>query len=186
MTTLAMARHLGRRLGRGLVHLLACGLLPTALHAATPAVALYYGNALPLSDFRAFDIVVVEPDHAALAALGQKVGVAGVHGAPTAIPLIARSSREARAFRPDDAAAPRLEVRAFAAPIGVPEDPVTGSLNASLAQWLIDAGELPARYVAAQGAALGRAGRVHVQRDAQGQVWVGGDCVAVIGGEVRL
>lgn len=61
MTTLAMARHLGRRLGRGLVHLLACGLLPTALHAATPAVALYYGNALPLSDFRAFDIVVVEP-----------------------------------------------------------------------------------------------------------------------------
>ncbi|HNK52914.1 MAG TPA: phenazine biosynthesis protein PhzF, partial [Ottowia sp.] len=39
---------------------------------------------------------------------------------------------------------------------------------------------------AAQGAALGRAGRVHVQRDAQGQVWVGGDCVAVIGGEVRL
>ena len=65
MTTLAMARHLGLRLGRGLVRLLACGLLPTALHAATPAVALYYGNALPLSDFRAFDIVVVEPDHAA-------------------------------------------------------------------------------------------------------------------------
>ena len=54
MTTLAMARHLGLRLGRGLVRLLACGLLPTALHAATPAVALYYGNALPLSDFRAF------------------------------------------------------------------------------------------------------------------------------------
>lgn len=131
-------------------------------------------------------VLALEPDHAALAALGQKVGVAGVHGTPTAIPLIARSSREARAFRPDDDAAPRLEVRAFAAPIGVPEDPVTGSLNASLAQWLIDAGELPARYVAAQGAALGRAGRVHVQRDAQGQVWVGGDCVAVIGGEVRL
>ena len=65
MTTLAMARRLGLRLGRGLVRLLACGLLPTALHAATPAVALYYGNALPLSDFRAFDIVVVEPDHAA-------------------------------------------------------------------------------------------------------------------------
>ena len=48
------------------------------------------------------------------------------------------------------------------------------------------AGELPARYVASQGTALGRAGRVHVERDAQGQVWVGGDCVAVIGGQVRL
>ena len=78
------------------------------------------------------------------------------------------------------------EVRAFAAPIGVPEDPVTGSLNASLAQWLIAAGELPASYIAAQGTALGRAGRVHVERDADGQVWVGGDCVRVVQGEVLL
>ena len=85
--------------------------------------------------------------------------------------MIARSSREARAF---------------AAPIGVAEDRVTDSLNASLAQWLIEIGELPARYVAAQGAALGRAGRVHVERDAAGAVWVGGDCVAVIQGELRL
>ena len=84
------------------------------------------------------------------------------------------------------AASPLIEVRAFAAPIGVPEDPVTGSLNASLAQWLIDLGELPVRYVAAQGTALGRAGRVHVERDAKTQVWVGGDCVRVIEGEVRL
>ena len=82
--------------------------------------------------------------------------------------------------------APLMEVRAFAAPIGVPEDPVTGSLNASLAQWLMDEGELPAAYVAAQGTCLGRAGRVHVQRDAQGQVWVGGSCVRVVRGEVAL
>ena len=56
----------------------------------------------------------------------------------------------------------------------MPEDPVTGSLNASLAQWLIGQGVLPAQYVAAQGAKLGRAGRVHIQRDPAGQVWVGG------------
>ena len=99
--------------------------------------------------------------------------------------LISRSSREARAFgAPPEA--PLIEVRAFAAAMGVNEDPVTGSLNASLAQWLIEAGELPARYVAAQGTALGRAGRVHVERDAEGQVWVGGDCVRVIHGEVSL
>ena len=99
--------------------------------------------------------------------------------------LIAKSSREARAFGAG-LEAPLVEVRAFAAPIGVPEDPVTGSLNASLAQWLIGEGELPARYLAAQGTALGRAGRVHVQRDDAGQVWVGGDCVSVIRGEVAL
>ncbi|MBS0405746.1 MAG: PhzF family phenazine biosynthesis protein [Proteobacteria bacterium] len=130
-------------------------------------------------------VLALEPDHARLAALGHKVGVAGIHPAQGAPQLISRSSREARAFgaAPET---PLIEVRAFAAPIGVSEDPVTGSLNASLAQWLIEAGELPARYIAAQGTALGRAGRVHVERDAQGQVWVGGDCVAVIQGEVLL
>ncbi len=130
-------------------------------------------------------VLAIEPDHARLAALGQKVGVAGVYVTQNAMSLVAKSSREARAFgaAPE---APLIEVRAFAAPIGVPEDPVTGSLNASLAQWLIEAGVLPARYVAAQGTALGRAGRVHVQQDAGGQVWVGGDCVRCIAGEVVL
>ena len=66
------------------------------------------------------------------------------------------------------------------------EDPVTGSLNAALGQWLIGAGLAPAQYVASQGTALGRAGRVHVQRDADGQVWVGGDTVTCISGQVRL
>ena len=130
-------------------------------------------------------VLALEPDHARLAALGQKVGVAGFHRAESATVLIAKSSREARAFGAAQEA-PLIEVRAFAAPIGVPEDPVTGSLNASLAQWLIGAGELPARYVAAQGTALGRDGRVHVACDADGQVWVGGDCVAVVRGEVTL
>ena len=130
-------------------------------------------------------VLALQPDHAALAQLGLKVGVAGVHAAPGASMLIAKSSREARAFGAGREA-PLIEVRAFAVPIGVPEDPVTGSLNASLAQWLIGDGELPARYLAAQGTALGRAGRVHVQRDDAGQVWVGGDCVSVIRGEVSL
>ena len=130
-------------------------------------------------------VLALEPDHARLAALGQKVGVIGVYPAPSAIELVSRSSREARAFGAPPPA-PLIEVRAFAAPIGVPEDPVTGSLNASLAQWLIEAGELPLRYIAAQGTALGRAGRVHVERDAAGQVWIGGDCVGVIQGQVTL
>ena len=130
-------------------------------------------------------VLALQPDHAALTQLGMKVGVAGVQAAPGASMLIAKSSREARAFGAG-LEAPLIEVRAFAAPIGVAEDPVTGSLNASLAQWLIGEGELPARYLAAQGTALGRAGRVHVQRDEAGQVWVGGDCVSVIRGEVAL
>ena len=66
------------------------------------------------------------------------------------------------------------------------EDPVTGSLNASLAQWLIADGHLPVSYVASQGTSLGRDGRVYLQRDAAGQVWVGGDSVTCISGEVTL
>lgn len=79
-----------------------------------------------------------------------------------------------------------FEVRGFAPGIGVPEDPVTGSLNASVGQWLTRTGHAPDRYVAAQGTAIGRAGRVHVERDAAGQVWVGGGAVTVVEGTVRL
>jgi PhzF family phenazine biosynthesis protein len=77
-------------------------------------------------------------------------------------------------------------VRAFAAASGILEDPVTGSLNASLAQWLIAEGQMPVRYLAAQGACLDRAGRVHVERDAAGQVWIGGESVTCIAGRVAL
>jgi PhzF family phenazine biosynthesis protein len=69
---------------------------------------------------------------------------------------------------------------------GLTEDPVTGSLNAALGQWLIGAGLAPAHYVARQGTAMGRAGRVHVQQDAQGQVWVGGESVVCIQGHVKI
>ena len=79
----------------------------------------------------------------------------------------------------------QFEVRAFVPGLGVPEDPVTGSLNAGLAQWLIGAGLAPDAYVAAQGAALGRAGRVHVQRQGA-DVWIGGAVCPVVSGIVRL
>ncbi len=80
-----------------------------------------------------------------------------------------------------------FEVRAFTYKNGgVEEDPVTGSLNASLAQWLLATGRATAPYVARQGTALGRAGRVHVTQDAGGGVWVGGGTVSCIRGEVDL
>lgn len=139
-------------------------------------------------------VLDVQPDHAALKDLGQKVGLASVERAQAAPQLIARTNREARAFgtrltTPDTQTTddtPTVEVRAFASPLGVNEDPVTGSLNASLAQWLIAEGHAPGNYVAAQGTCLGRAGRVHIRQDAQGQVWVGGDTVICISGMVTL
>ncbi len=67
---------------------------------------------------------------------------------------------------------------------GITEDPVTGSLNAGIGQWLAGT-VLPASYVAAQGTVLGRAGRVHVDRDGD-DVWIGGDATTVIHGEVTL
>jgi len=80
-----------------------------------------------------------------------------------------------------------FEVRAFfRSHQGLAEDPVTGSLNAALAQWLIGAGLAPDRYVAAQGTAMGRAGRVHIEREGSETIWVGGGSVTCIDGQVTL
>lgn len=80
-----------------------------------------------------------------------------------------------------------FEVRAFFPKDGATvEDPVTGSLNASLAQWLIGTGRATAPYVARQGTALGRAGRAHLTQDADGRIWVGGGTVTCVSGEVEL
>jgi PhzF family phenazine biosynthesis protein len=159
----------------------ALGLLPSQVQAAQ---RLHNG---PVWHGLLLDSAGLQPDHARLRALGTKVGVAAICAdQPT---LIARANREARASRtqsPPELAQPDLEVRAFAAPIGVEEDPVTGSLNASLAQWLMADGLMPERYLASQGVCLGRAGQVHLSRDAQGQVWVGGDSVTCISGQVAL
>ena len=108
-------------------------------------------------------VLAIEPDHHALKGLA-KVGVVAPHAA---------------------GADCQFEVRAFAASIGVPEDPVTGSLNAGLAQWLIGRGAAPASYVAAQGTRLGRAGRVHIAQEGA-TLWVGGASVSVVRGEVAF
>jgi PhzF family phenazine biosynthesis protein len=79
-----------------------------------------------------------------------------------------------------------LEVRAFSGQVSTVEDPVTGSLNASVAQWLLGTGRLQAPYVASQGTALGRRGRVRISRDENGQVWVGGSVVTCISGTVEI
>jgi PhzF family phenazine biosynthesis protein len=77
------------------------------------------------------------------------------------------------------------ELRAlFSDPSGaIVEDPVTGSLNASVAQWLFASGRRSAGYIAAQGTRLGRAGRVFIDRDASGQVWVGGSTRSLFSGQ---
>ncbi len=103
-------------------------------------------------------VLALEPDMAALG--GIKLGVVGAF--PTGSEC-------------------QFEVRAFAPP-NIPEDPVTGSLNAGVARWLIGAGIAPDRYVAAQGTVIGRRGRVHVERDDEGAIWIGGDCVTRISG----
>nr|WP_320134002.1 PhzF family phenazine biosynthesis protein [uncultured Holophaga sp.] len=96
----------------------------------------------------AASVLAVEPDWAALAELPE-LGLVGPHGAD------------------------HFEVRAFAVPSGIPEDPVTGSLNAALGQWLMGEGRAPRTYTVSQGTRLGRAGRVSLDHDGQ-DLWVGG------------
>ncbi len=66
------------------------------------------------------------------------------------------------------------------------EDPVTGSLNASVAQWMLQTGRIRAPYVVSQGTRLGRRGRPRIDDDEQGTVWVGGDTVTLISGEIDI
>lgn len=107
-------------------------------------------------------VLALEPDFAAMADLD--LGVVG-------------------AYPPGSECA--VEVRGFAPELSVPEDPVTGSLNAGVAQWLIGNGTLPPAYVASQGTALGRRGRVHVEQ-VDGETWVGGATRTTITGSVHL
>jgi PhzF family phenazine biosynthesis protein len=80
-----------------------------------------------------------------------------------------------------------FEVRAFFPKDGsTVEDPVTGSLNASLADWLLRTGRASAPYVVSQGTAIGRLGRVHVSRDPDGTIWVSGQTITCISGELEL
>jgi PhzF family phenazine biosynthesis protein len=77
-----------------------------------------------------------------------------------------------------------FEVRAFIPVQGQGEDPVTGSLNAALGEWLIGTGRAPSSYVVAQGTVIGRRGRVYVT-EVGGEVWVGGDAVTGVTGVVH-
>jgi len=108
-------------------------------------------------------VLQLKPDYAVLR--GLKLGVVAPHAA---------GSGDAQ-----------FEVRALIGEASGYEDPVTGSLNASVAQWLIASGVAGAHYVAAQGAALQRAGRVHVHK-AGADIWVGGDVCGVVAGTVAL
>ena len=116
-------------------------------------------------------VLALQPDAAVLA--GLDVGVVGPRGK---VGVIGSADLDGIAF----------EVRAFfPGNNGLVEDPVTGSLDAALAQWLIGAGLAPAQYVASQGTCLGRAGRVHVEQVGD-TIWVGGNSVTCISGEVLL
>jgi len=89
---------------------------------------------------------------------------------------------------PYPAGAPHAwELRAFFPKDGATvEDPVTGSLNASVAGWLIRSGRATAPWTARQGTVLGRAGRIRIERDADGTIWTGGASVTCISGSVEL
>ena len=110
-------------------------------------------------------VLALNPDYAQL--LGLSIGVVAPWNAE-------RDGDEAQ-----------FEVRAFCAGEGMPEDPVTGSLNAGLAQWLIADGHAPTRYVASQGTAMGRAGRVSIEQIGA-DIWVGGAAVTCISGQLTL
>jgi len=117
-------------------------------------------------------VLALRPDGAVLA--GLDIGVVGPRGK---VGVVGARDEHDTLF----------EVRAFfPGNNGLCEDPVTGSLNAALAQWLIGAGLAPERYVAAQGTALAREGRVFIERDASGTIWVGGQSVTCIHGHVTL
>ena len=121
-------------------------------------------------------VLALEPDFGVVESSGN--GIVG----PYPIGVVGKSSNSETA----------IEVRAFFTAAGTAiEDPVTGSLNAALAQWLLAEGAagsqvgLTAPYVAAQGTAIGRAGRVYID-EADGEIWVGGGAVAAITGQVEL
>jgi PhzF family phenazine biosynthesis protein len=99
----------------------------------------------------------------------------------------AESGSAGAADEPAVAGQPRYDVRAFFLANGVAlEDPVTGSLQASLAQWMLGSGRVEAPYVATQGQVMGRRGQATVSQDADGGIWVGGSAIAQIRGTVEL
>ncbi len=125
-------------------------------------------------------VLSLKPDAAILA--GLDIGVVGPRGKVGVVG--AQNAGDDTHFEED--LRTHFEVRAFfPGNNGMTEDPVTGSLNAGIAQWLIGAGLAPSSYVAAQGTALARAGRVHVDQEGA-DIWIGGASVTCIDGKVNL
>ena len=120
-------------------------------------------NWLSLELDSAATVLALEPDAARMKRFAS-VGVVGAHPAGSEC---------------------AYEVRGFVGRPSLYEDPVTGSLNAGLGEWLIGSGRAPERYLAAQGTRLGRAGRVRIAREGS-TLWVGGDTVTCIRGDVEL
>lgn len=108
-------------------------------------------------------VVALEPDFARMR--GLDVGVIGAHG---------------------DGGPADYEVRAFCPDYSIPEDPVTGSLNAGFAVWLMGEGRAPSSYTVRQGTALGRRGDVTLSTGDDGRIWVGGSCRTLVRGTVDL
>ena len=80
-----------------------------------------------------------------------------------------------------------FEVRAFFSKDGqTAEDPVTGSLNAAIAEWLVAGGRATLPYVVSQGRMLGRRGRLHLSAGGDGAIWVAGATATCVAGEVDL
>ena len=150
----------------------------------------------------------VEPDLLAKIAHGLRIKPEAIKASqwvdngPGWVAVMLGSRAEVLALRPDypsllgvnlgvvgpwttaDAKGADFEVRAFI-PSRASEDPVTGSLNAGLAQWLIGQGLAPNAYIASQGTALGRAGRIHIERDGA-DIWIGGTTSTVVTGTIDL
>ena len=138
------------------------------------------GLRLPLSAIRASQWVDNGPGWVAVM-LGSRAELLAIDPDYTAV-----QGLELGVVAPWEGGEAQFEVRALIpTPTGGYEDPVTGSLNAGLAQWLIGAQLAPPHYVASQGTRLGRAGRVHVDQDGA-DIWVGGDSVTCVSGTLSL
>lgn len=156
----------------------------------------------PLLRYGAVDSVTLVRSVAALGiAVTDVVHASWIDNGPGWIGLVLPSAAAVLAIRPDFVAMDDLrigvlgpheaggpadyEVRAFAPALTVGEDPVTGSLNAGFASWLIEAGLAPQNYLVRQGTMLGRNGRVVVTTDTSGAVWIGGHCTTRISGGIH-
>ena len=172
------------------------------------AVRIRLGDALPAFAAPPLARAEVAGDdlEAVLAALGvgrdKLVAAQWLNNGPNWLSLLLDSAATVLALEPDAARMKRFrsvgvvgphpaggecafEVRGFVGAPSLYEDPVTGSLNAGLGEWLIASGRAPERYVTAQGTRLGRAGRVAIEREGA-TIWVGGATVTCIRGDVAL